>query len=678
MKNSTLLHSNQFGILILFLLLNTGFPGSLKAQPNPDNTDIVRIPWINFGPYTKPGQNPNYGTIIPDDQIVSLIDALVPYVEGIRIFTPINEFAKIPFLAKQRGLKVIVGIWLGKDTIKNAEQIAKGIVVAKEGNTDRLIVGSEVLLRGDLTPTQLIGYINQVKQACPNIPVSCADVYYEFIAHPEVADACDFISPNIYSFWEGVAIECAISRFHQAYLSLLPIASGKEIFISESGWKSFGPKVLEAEPSLENEIRYDRELLSWSKATGIKVNIFSAFNEPWKGTDDGWGIFTNEAILKPGMEILFKKIEHIDSTWLCRGPDNTGNDTLSIDYLPVLGSFDNVKGHINHLVSCDFNIASYIKVGSGYWTKPTFQNPTVSIQCNSKWIVDYTTGGSDEMASDLCFFIVPSDYSPPLCGGCATIPQEVYVHALSWKCMHRYVLTSASVDASSIEVCEGDTSTLTAQGGLIYRWSTGEKTASIHVSPSSTTTYYVTISDGLGGGSIVNITVSVIASPNVSIQAFPDTIFSGEIASLEAIGDIGTSFIWSTGETSSQIEVAPLTTTVYSVTVMNTNGCTKTFFVTVVVNPVVSTAHISEINSLKIYPKPAKDLICIELKLKESTCIEFAIINSLGRTLDRRQEHSISGEIISQFDVSIYPSGIYFLVLKTEQGEYLTEKILIL
>ena len=47
-----------------------------------------------------------------------------------------------------------------------------------------LIVGSEVLLRSDLTESQLIGYINQVKQAVPDVPVATADVYGELIAHP--------------------------------------------------------------------------------------------------------------------------------------------------------------------------------------------------------------------------------------------------------------------------------------------------------------------------------------------------------------------------------------------------------------------------------------------------------------------------------------------------------------
>jgi len=504
-----------------------------------DSTKKIPLKWINFSPYHLPEQNPNSLSVIPEDQIIYLLDSLKPYTEGIRTFGTQYGLELVPALAKQRGFKVIVGIWLSKDTKANAAQIANGIAITNAGYADRLIVGSEVLLRGDLSPAQLTEYIKQVKQACPNIPVSTADVYNKFTEHPQVMQEVDFIAANIYPFWEGITVECAMMRFHEAYLSLLPLKGGKEILISEAGWKTKGPNVGEATPSLKNAIRYDRELLSWSKAYGIPVCLFSFIDEPWKSNsvndDDGWGIFDNTVKLKPGMDTLFTPIINIDTTWLCKNVNNIINsDALKIDYIPVIGSFDNIKGHVNFLPACGYSIAAYIKVGGVWWTKPFLSAPTVSIQCNGKWSLDYTTGGSDQLATDFCLFLIPGSYVPPSCFGCVTIAPDVTQHALSSICITRKILPSASLTASKETTCPGDTTLLTAQGGTNYIWSTGDNQASIKVTPTTSTTYSVTITDANGGGAIIAKTITVNAAPVEAISVNSLNICAGDTATLTA------------------------------------------------------------------------------------------------------------------------------------------------
>lgn len=71
----------------------------------------------------------------------------------------------------------------------------------------------------------------------------------------------------------------------------------------------------DAIPSFANAIRYHRELMDWSQVHNIEVNLFSAYDEPWKlPNDDGWGIFFNDKTMKPGMDTLFTPISNIDST----------------------------------------------------------------------------------------------------------------------------------------------------------------------------------------------------------------------------------------------------------------------------------------------------------------------------------------------------------------------------
>ncbi|NNK61291.1 MAG: hypothetical protein HKP00_11795 [Flavobacteriaceae bacterium] len=129
-------------------------------------------------------------------------------------------------------------------------------------------------------------------------------------------------------------------------------------------------------------------------------------------------------------------------------------------------------------------------------------------------------------------------------------------------------------------ICLGESTVLTATGGDTYLWNTGETTASITVSPNITTTYTVTVSTANGSDSD-DVTVNVNAIPIA--EAGPDqTICEGETVTLTASG--GTNYLWSNGQTTQSIQVTPLTTSIYTVTV-DQNGCTDEDSVTVNVNP---------------------------------------------------------------------------------------------
>ncbi|MEL0457547.1 CARDB domain-containing protein [Flavobacteriaceae bacterium SZ-1-7] len=81
--------------------------------------------------------------------------------------------------------------------------------------------------------------------------------------------------------------------------------------------------------------------------------------------------------------------------------------------------------------------------------------------------------------------------------------------------------------------------------------------------------------------------ITHFAQPITSISG-DVTICSGETTVLTASG--GNSYLWSTGETTSEISVTPSTTTIYSVDISNTDGCTNTeeVIVTVTTLPTVS------------------------------------------------------------------------------------------
>ncbi|CAN5163029.1 hypothetical protein BH09BAC1_BH09BAC1_14550 [soil metagenome] len=132
-------------------------------------------------------------------------------------------------------------------------------------------------------------------------------------------------------------------------------------------------------------------------------------------------------------------------------------------------------------------------------------------------------------------------------------------------------------------ICSGASTTLTANGGTSYAWSTSAATQSITVSPASNTTYTVTVTDANTCTSTTSATVSVnTATATITGST---TICPGASTTLTATG--GTSFSWSTSEITATITVSPANTTTYSVTVTDANSCTATASATVNVSPAV-------------------------------------------------------------------------------------------
>ncbi|WKZ77198.1 MAG: T9SS type A sorting domain-containing protein [Candidatus Kapaibacterium sp.] len=146
-------------------------------------------------------------------------------------------------------------------------------------------------------------------------------------------------------------------------------------------------------------------------------------------------------------------------------------------------------------------------------------------------------------------------------------------------------LPSVTITASGpTTFCQGGDVTLSAPIGFAsYVWSNGETGRSIVVHTSGT--YSVTVTDENGCSNTSNeITVNVFPSslPIVTVSG-PTTFCEGGSVTLTAPSGFS-AYLWSTGETTQQIEVTKAGE--YSVTVSDGNGCTGTSTVVdVFVNP---------------------------------------------------------------------------------------------
>jgi glucan 1,3-beta-glucosidase len=247
------------------------------------------------------GQKP--GDVIGEDQIRRRMDILKPHTRWIRSFSCVDGNDLIPKVAKEYGLKTLVGAWLGDDHEKNEIEIDALIKLAKEGYVDVAAVGNEVLYRNELSESELLQYIERVKTAIPGVPVGYVDAYYEFVERPQLSDMCDVILCNCYPYWEGTSFEHSFGHMQHMHRLGLGAANGKKVIITETGWPSKGEGKGEALPSQVNAIKYFINTQLWSKAADIDVFYFSSFDEAWKVGSEGevgayWGIWDSRGQLK--------------------------------------------------------------------------------------------------------------------------------------------------------------------------------------------------------------------------------------------------------------------------------------------------------------------------------------------------------------------------------------------
>ncbi len=145
------------------------------------------------------------------------------------------------------------------------------------------------------------------------------------------------------------------------------------------------------------------------------------------------------------------------------------------------------------------------------------------------------------------------------------------------------VVPTISNKNGSDSICYGDSIELSISSviGTTYTWSTGATTDSINVKPLVTTIYSIIANNGcLKDTSYITVTVT----PNIipGIKARPDTVCKGDTAIINASG--GTTYKWSTVQTTDTIRVVPKADSTFTVTIYSGN-CSKDTTIKIIVIP---------------------------------------------------------------------------------------------
>lgn len=247
------------------------------------------------------GQKP--GDIISEAQVRRRMEILKPHMKWVRSFSCTDGNELIPKVAKELGIKTLVGAWLGDDPEINEREVSGLIELAKQGLVDIAAVGNEVMYRKDLTEEELLAFIHRVKAALPGVTVGYVDAYYEFEERPKITEACDVVLCNCYPYWEGCPFESSLDYMKQMYAKAMHAGGGKEVIITETGWPSQGEGLRGAIPSMHAARDYFINTQIWSEQDEIPVFYFSSFDESWKVGAEGtvgayWGIWDKHEKLK--------------------------------------------------------------------------------------------------------------------------------------------------------------------------------------------------------------------------------------------------------------------------------------------------------------------------------------------------------------------------------------------
>jgi len=257
-------------------------------------------------------------------------------VEGnyrlIRLFDSSDKVARQTLQVIQANaldIKVQLGVYIETGssatvTAFNQAEVARAIALATAypDLVEAVSVGNETMVSWSYNPvssSQMASYISQVRSAITQ-PVTTDDNWAFFAAAPtSILRAIDYVSLHTYPLadsvsdptswnWEQVSVAAAgraaammdaalgkAEKDYSAARSYLDAAGYTflPIVIGETGWKAIasGNEVYRAHP-VNQKMYYDR-LATWLASANGPKNIFwfEAFDEPWKGGDDDWGLF---------------------------------------------------------------------------------------------------------------------------------------------------------------------------------------------------------------------------------------------------------------------------------------------------------------------------------------------------------------------------------------------------
>lgn len=277
-------------VLLLVSVLHAGLWGVLRdKEPAPDFKGL--LPSLSYTPF-EPGHVVDNN--VDPEKIRADMKKLSTITRAIRSYSATEGNELVPPIAAEFGLKVTVGAWIDKDPDRNEREIKAAIELArKNSNVNGVVVGNEVIYRGEQKIEDLIELIKRVKSAV-HVPVTTGEIWNIWRDNPDLASNVDFIAAHVLPYWENFRSDQAVDQAVDRYNLLRNQFPGKRIVIAEFGWPSAGYNLRNADPGAFQQALTLRNFVSRAGALGMDYNIVEAIDQPWKFFEGGvgpyWGI----------------------------------------------------------------------------------------------------------------------------------------------------------------------------------------------------------------------------------------------------------------------------------------------------------------------------------------------------------------------------------------------------
>ena len=220
-------------------------------------------------------------TLISAAQIEDDLSRLAKITNCVRTYSTDYGLDQIAGIAARHGLKVMQGLWLSSHPDKNRDQIETAMALANRyPDTIRaVVVGNEVLLRGEMTATDLADTIRAVKARVP-VPVTYADVWEFWLRNRDVAAAVDFVTIHILPYWEDFPIPARDAAAHVEAIRRQVVAAfpARTSSSARSAGRAPGRMREGALPSPSNQARVIQDVLALAAREKFRVNVIEAFD----------------------------------------------------------------------------------------------------------------------------------------------------------------------------------------------------------------------------------------------------------------------------------------------------------------------------------------------------------------------------------------------------------------
>lgn len=184
------------------LLIAAGFAAltfvlwAVMNRPAPEPPWPARIQGFALSPFAQ-GDDPGAQRMPSEEGIERDLALLSGKTNAVRTYSTLGSLGAVPRLADKHDINVALGAWIDANRDTNERELDGAISLARtHHNVVRVLIGNEVVLRGDIPPDEMYAYLDRARAAIRQ-PVGTAEPWHVWISHPELADHVDFIAVHL-------------------------------------------------------------------------------------------------------------------------------------------------------------------------------------------------------------------------------------------------------------------------------------------------------------------------------------------------------------------------------------------------------------------------------------------------------------------------------------------------